>query len=128
MICLGDVEKLAFTPMRLLGVARIISLGISCIAHGVCGKAFTGISALLTFLLFWSFSFSFSSFSIYIISVPLDYSHCVRDWSCYTSCICLGQRFWSFPINVWSILYRYCLCMKATKLRLNSIQWHNIYS
>ena len=128
MICLGDVEKLALHDETIGRLSHHQPGNILHSTWSVRERRLLGFPPS-PFLLSWSFSFSFLSLSIYIISVPLDYSHCVRDWSCYTSCICLRVRdFGLFPINVWSILYRYCLCMKATKLRLNSIQWHNICS
>ena len=43
MIRLGHVEKLALHE-DTQGVCRIISLGISCIAHGVCGKGVCWVS------------------------------------------------------------------------------------
>ena len=43
MICSEHVEKLAL-PGETIGRCRIISLGISCIAHGVCGKGVPWIS------------------------------------------------------------------------------------
>ena len=93
------------------------------------GKAFAGyLVPLPLFFFLGPFPFPFCHFP-FTSSASLSTTRTVCGTGVAILLVSVLVRdFGLFLINVWSILYRYCLCMKATKLRLNSIQWHNIYS
>ena len=127
MICLGDVEKLAL-PGETIGRCRLISLGISCIAHGVYGKGVCWVSCPSSPFSLLQILFLFVVFHLYHQRPSRLLALCAGLELLYFLYLSWSEILVFSPLMFWSILYRYYLCMKATKLRLNSIQWHNIYS